>query len=88
MPTTAWRVVSDVLDLKGERRVYLCADGRWIVLGQLKRNAGAAGETFASLRRGDLVEIEGIEPKGAFFRLPSSGMFRRVGEAVTPLRTG
>jgi SAM-dependent methyltransferase len=88
LPATRWRVVSDVLDLKGERRVYLCADGRWIVLGQLKRNVGAAAETFASLRRGDLVEIEGIEPKGALFRLPPSGMIRRVGEAVTPLRTG
>jgi SAM-dependent methyltransferase len=78
LPAVTWRVVSDVLDLKGERRVYLCAGGRWIVLGQLKRDVGAAGGTFASLRRGDLVEIEGIEPKGALFRLPPSGMIRRA----------
>ena len=88
LPTTTWRVVSDVLDLKGERRVYLCADGRWIVLGQLKRDVGAAGQTFAALRRGDLVEIEGIEPNGALFRLPPSGMIRRIGDAVTTLRSG
>jgi SAM-dependent methyltransferase len=87
-PAAAWRVVSDVLDLKGERRVYLCADGRWIVLSQLKRDVRDAGETFASLRRGDLVEIEGVQPKGALFRLPPSGVIRRVGDAVTPLRSG
>ena len=88
LPAVTWRVVSDVLDLKGERRVYLCADGRWIVLGQLKRDVGATGETFASLRRGDLVELEGLQPRGALFRLPPSGMIRRVGDAVTPLRSG
>lgn len=88
LPATTWRVVSDVLDLKGERRAYLCAEGRWIVLGQLTRDVGAAAETFASLRRGDLVEIDGIEPKGALFRLPPTGTIRRVGEVVTPSRTG
>jgi SAM-dependent methyltransferase len=81
-PSTTWRVVSDVLDLKGERRVYLCAEGRWIVLGQLKRDEGAAAETFRSLRRGDLVEIGGIEPKGPLFRLPPGGTIRRVDRTV------
>lgn len=70
---TRWRVVSDVLDLKGERRVYLCADGRWIVLGQLKRGDPASARAFASLRRGDLVAVNGMEAKGAIFRLPANG---------------
>jgi len=86
LPSTTWRVVSDLLDLKGERRVYLCAEGRWIVLGQLKRDEGAAAETFRSLRRGDLVEIGGIEPKGPLFRLPPSGTIRRVDRTVTRRR--
>jgi len=72
-----WRVVSDVLDLKGERRVYLCADGRWIVLGQLKREAADA---FAGLQRGDLVEIDGMERKGAIFRLSAGARVRIVTE--------
>ncbi len=75
---TRWRVVSDVLDLKGERRVYLCADGRWIVLGQLKRRHPPAAATFARLRRGDLVEVHGMEARGAIFRLSANGTIRPI----------
>lgn len=80
-----WRVVSDVLDLKGERRVYLCAQGRWLVLGQLKRDRTPNEEVFRSLRRGDLVEVDGAERKGSLFRLPPGGRLRRVsnGETLT-----
>jgi SAM-dependent methyltransferase len=78
---TTWRVVSDVLDLKGERRVYLCADGRWIVLGQLKRERGPSALTFETLQRGDLVEVEGMERKGSLFRLRPEGTIRRLATA-------
>jgi SAM-dependent methyltransferase len=77
-PSGRWRVVSDVLDLKGERRVYLCAEGRWIVLAQLKRSAGPLAEAFAALRRGDLVEIDGLEQRGSIFRLATRSSIRRV----------
>jgi ribosomal protein RSM22 (predicted rRNA methylase) len=73
-----WRVVSDVLDLKGERRVYLCAEGRWIVLAQLKRSAGPLAEAFAAMRRGDLVEIDGLERQGGIFRLTAGASIRQV----------
>ncbi len=73
-----WRVVSDVLDLKGERRVYLCAQGRWIVLGQLKRDRAPSVDVFRSLQRGDLVEVEGMEQKGSLFRLPPNGHLCRI----------
>ncbi len=73
-----WRVVSDVLDLKGEHRVYLCAGGRWIVLGQLKRQRGAAAEAIARLRRGDRVEVAGLQPRGSLFRLGPEGTLRRL----------
>jgi SAM-dependent methyltransferase len=75
---TAWRVVSDVLDLKGERRVYLCAEGRWIVLAQLKRAAGPLADAFARMQRGDLVEIEGLERKGGVYRLTPGASLRRI----------
>ncbi|MBI2964171.1 MAG: hypothetical protein HYY35_10490 [Deltaproteobacteria bacterium] len=75
---TRWRVVSDVLELKGERRVYLCADGRWIVLGQLKRGRPPAGSDFARLRRGDLVEVHGMEARGSIFRLAAHGAIRPI----------
>jgi SAM-dependent methyltransferase len=73
-----WRVVSDVLELKGESRVYLCADGRWIVVGRLKRDGL---EPFAGIARGDRVEVRGLEPKGSMFRLPPGGSLRRIPEA-------
>ena len=77
-PGTRWRVVSDVLELKGERRVYLCAAGRWIVLGQLTRERSDAGEALSRIRRGDLVEVEGMEPRGAMFRLTPDATIRRI----------
>ncbi len=74
-----WRVVSDVLEQKGERRVYLCAEGRWITVGQLKRDESSQNaRTFAALERGDLVEVDGLEPKGPLFRLPPGGSIRRA----------
>jgi ribosomal protein RSM22 (predicted rRNA methylase) len=74
----AWRVVSDVLDLKGERRVYLCAEGRWIVLAQLKRAAGPLADALARLRRGDFVEIDGLERKGGVYRFGPGASLRRI----------
>jgi SAM-dependent methyltransferase len=74
----AWRVVSDILDLKGERRVYLCAAGRWIVLAQLKRAAGPLADAFTRMQRGDLVEIEGLERKGGVYRLAPGASLRRI----------
>jgi SAM-dependent methyltransferase len=72
----AWRVVSDVLEMKGERRVYLCAEGRWIVLAQLKRDRAPSEAVFRSLRRGDLIEVDGMERRGSLFRLGPQGTLR------------
>lgn len=80
-----WRVVSDVLELKGERRVYLCAAGRWIVLGQLEREVSQTTASFERLRRGDLVEVHGLERRGSLHRLPASGSIRRLSEAPAGL---
>jgi SAM-dependent methyltransferase len=86
LPGSRWRVVSDVLDLKGERRVYLCAEGRWIVLAQLKRDRGENAETLARLERGDLVETTGLERKGSVFRLPAGARLRRIADPISTLR--
>jgi ribosomal protein RSM22 (predicted rRNA methylase) len=72
-----WRVVSDVLDMKGESRVYLCAEGRWIVVGRLERDGL---EPLAGIARGDRVEVRGLRPKGPIFRLPPEGSIRRIPE--------
>lgn len=72
-----WRVVSDPLDLKGEIRVYLCGAERWIVVRELKRGKSELAAAIAGLRRGDLIEVDGLEPRGTLHR---AGKLRRVHE--------
>lgn len=85
-PPGRWRLVSDVRDLKGERRLYLCGEGRWIVLADLKRHRRA--DAFSDLLRGDLLEVGGIAPRGAVYRLDTGGFVRRVGEGLFPEPAG
>jgi SAM-dependent methyltransferase len=79
--TARSRLVSEVIELKGERRMHLCAAGRWTVLGQLRRERGGNDEVLRALRRGDLVEVEGAERRGSLDRLPASGTIRRIDES-------
>ena len=74
----AWRLVSEVLDLKGERRAWFCENGHWTLVGQLKRVRGPAADEFAALHRGDLVRLEGLEQRGAILRLPECGRARKI----------
>lgn len=78
-----WRLVSEIRDLKGERRGYFCGERRWIVVGHLKRVRGPGAEVFASLRRGDLVRLDGLEKRGSILRIPETGRVRKIPEGVT-----
>ena len=73
-----WQVVSDVLDSKGQLRVYLCGDGHWIVLRHLKRRGGELEADLRSLRRGDLVAIDALEPEGNLHAVPKGGRIRKL----------
>ena len=74
-----WQVVSDVLDLKGELRIFLCGEGRWLVVRHLKRRGREIAAELRRLRRGDLVEVAGLVAKGALFEPGPDARFRRLG---------
>ena len=78
VPAGIWQVVSDVLDSKGQLRVYLCGDGRWIVLRHLKRRGGELEADLRSLRRGDLVAIDALEPERNLHTVPKGGRIRKL----------
>ena len=73
-----WQVVSDVLDLKGEIRVYLCGDGRWIILRHLKRRGRDVEAELRSLRRGDLVAVDGLVAERSLHALAPGAKIRRL----------
>jgi ribosomal protein RSM22 (predicted rRNA methylase) len=79
-----WRVVSDVLDTKGELRVHLCGrsgeETRWVLLRHLKRRGGETEAVLRSLERGDRVHVEGLEPKGPLHVLGEHGTIRRLSD--------
>jgi hypothetical protein len=74
-----WQVVSDVLDLKGELRVFLCGEGRWLVVRHLKRRGRELAAELRALRRGDLVEVAGLVAKGTLFEAGPDARFRKLG---------
>lgn len=82
IPEGEWRVVSDVLDSKGELRIYLCGrlDGetRWALLRHLKRHGGEIEAVLRSLGRGDRVRVDGLEPKGPLHVIGDGGSIRKL----------
>ena len=68
-----FRVVSDLLVMKGDKRIYLCGKGGRIEVGRLDRERSDSNSFFDDLKRGDIVEIEGLYKKGALFRVGKEG---------------
>jgi hypothetical protein len=65
-----FRVVGVPPPEKGKTRIFVCNDehGR-LAAGRLDRDATAANEELDGLRRGDLVELRGLQRKGDGLRL-------------------
>ena len=64
-----FRVVSDLLVMKGDKRLYLCGERGRIQVGRLDRERSDSNETFDKLKRGDVVFVEGLKEKGSLFRI-------------------
>jgi SAM-dependent methyltransferase len=58
-----WRVVSDRLESKGKLELYGCGRGEYVRFTQLNRSATPANAAFGAARRGDILRIEGDEPR-------------------------
>ncbi len=64
-----YRVVSEMLPMKGDRRAWLCnQEGRQLV-GRLEKARSEANAAFDSWHRGAIVRVEHIDRKGAVGRI-------------------
>ena len=64
-----WRVVGLAPPEKGKRRVWVCSDEGRLAAVRLDREASEANAPFDDLRRGDLVQLGRVEPRGDGLRL-------------------
>lgn len=64
-----YRIVSDLMVMKGEKRVFVCGKRGRTLLGRLNRHESHANAAFDSLKRGDIVSIEGIHEQGSLLRI-------------------
>ncbi len=71
-----FRAVSDLLVMKGDKRIYLCGKEGRILAGRLNREASPSNRAFDDLKRGDLVEVTGLKRKGEIFRIDREGNIR------------
>jgi len=73
-----YRVVSELMATKGISKAYLCGKRGRIEVSRLDRDQSPANEFFDQMKRGDLVRLEGLTPKGEGWRI---GRDSRVVEA-------
>ncbi len=84
-PGRVFRIVSEPLAGKGRRRYMGCGPEGRLGLALQEKHLGDANRRFASLLRGDVVELAEVEPRGDGLRLgPTSGV-RVVADAGSPL---
>ncbi len=87
-PGRVFRIVSEPLPSKGRLRYMGCGpEGRMGLVLQ-EKHLSDANRRFATLLRGDVVEIEGGEPRGDGFALGEGSSARIVSEAGRPVPRG
>lgn len=68
-PADVWRVVGVAPEEKGKHRVWVCSDLGRAAAVRLDKQAGATNAAFGELRRGDLVRLGGLQPRGDGLRV-------------------
>jgi SAM-dependent methyltransferase len=66
---TVYRVVSDVMVMKGERRAWLCNEASRQLVGRLDRARTERNAAFETWHRGALVRVDQIERRGSVGRI-------------------
>src|SRR5215468_10347760 len=79
-----FRIVSEPLEGKGRQRYMGCGPEGRLGLALQEKHRTAANEVFFSLRRGDLVAVDGTEPRGDGLALVEGGTVRKVASAGQP----
>lgn len=76
-----FRIVSEPLEGKGRQRYVGCGPEGRIGLALQQKHRTASNEVFFSLRRGDVVAVEGMEPRGDGLALVDGSSVRKVASA-------
>ncbi len=82
-----FRIVSEPLEGKGRQRYMGCGPEGRVGLALQDKHRTPANEAFFSLRRGDVVAVEGTEPRGDGLALGEGSSVRKVaaaGQALPP----
>ena len=79
-----FRIVSEPLEGKGRQRYMGCGPEGRIGLALQEKHRTAANEVFFSLRRGDVVAVEGTEPRGDGLALVEGSSVTKVASAGQP----
>jgi ribosomal protein RSM22 (predicted rRNA methylase) len=83
-PGRLFRIVSEPLEGKGRQRYMGCGPEGRVGLALQEKHRAAANDVFFSLRRGDVVAVEGTEPRGNGLALVEGSSVRRVASAGQP----
>jgi ribosomal protein RSM22 (predicted rRNA methylase) len=62
-PAGVYRVVSDPLPSKGKRELFGCGSAGYVRLTRLTREESPLNRAFGEARRGDVLVVEGAEPR-------------------------
>ncbi|MGZ6139314.1 MAG: small ribosomal subunit Rsm22 family protein [Myxococcaceae bacterium] len=81
-----FRIVSEPLEGKGRQRYMGCGPEGRMGLALQEKHRTAANEAFFSLRRGDVVALEGTEPRGDGLALVEGSSVRKVAAAGQEVR--
>jgi hypothetical protein len=73
-----FRVVSELREMKGEKRAWLCNETGRNEVGRLDREASGQNSTFASWHRGAIVRVEEIVRKSVGDRRSMVGRILRT----------
>ena len=85
-PGRLFRIVSEPLEGKGRQRYIGCGPEGRLGLALQEKHRTAANEAFFSLRRGDVVAVEGTEPRGDGLALVEGSSVRKVAAAGQEVR--
>jgi len=83
-PGRLFRIVSEPLEGKGRQRFMGCGPEGRLGLALQEKHRTAENEAFFTLRRGDVVAVEGTEPRGDGLALVEGSRVRRVASAGQP----
>jgi SAM-dependent methyltransferase len=84
-PGRLFRIVSEPLEGKGRLRYMGCGPEGRVGLALQEKHRTPENERFFSLRRGDVVAVEGTEPRGDGLALVEGSSVRKVAAAGQPL---